>query len=76
LRVLWFCPGKKKNKIDFDSLFGSTKPQSEGDGVWHTGVSAMDVMDGGEAEPAAAAADGERTHNPTAFLACCVHAGS
>jgi hypothetical protein len=65
------CAGKKKSKIDFDSLFDSTKPQSEGDGVWHTGVSAMDVMDGGEAEPAAAAAaaaaaaDGELTHGPS-----------
>ncbi|WIA42430.1 hypothetical protein OEZ86_008427 [Tetradesmus obliquus] len=47
---------KKKSKIDFDSLFDSTKPQSDGDGVWHTGVSAMDVMDAGETEPAAAAA--------------------
>jgi hypothetical protein len=71
--------GKKKSKIDFDSLFDSTKPQSQGDGAWHTGVSAMDVMDGGEAEPAAAAAaaaDGERTQGPTGFLACCVCAGS
>ncbi|WIA21994.1 hypothetical protein OEZ85_004348 [Tetradesmus obliquus] len=57
---------KKKSQIDFDSLFDSTKPQSDGDGVWHTGVSAMDVMDAGETEPAAAAAVAADAAEPAA----------